>query len=75
MSPAQLNSGRPPFLSALDSGFLRTTVRNSTPTIQCLPGIEWTGTNVRKYIQREFNVTMTIRHCQRLLKEIQKAKI
>lgn len=75
MSPAQFKAGRPPFLSTLDSGFLRTTVRNSTPRIHGFAQFEWNGPILRRYIQREFNVTMTIRHCQRLLKEIQKAKI
>ena len=70
MSPAQHAAGRPPFLDAVQNGLLRTAVNNSTPREHRFASLRWSGPIVKRYIEREFHKTMTVRHCQRLLKEI-----
>jgi len=69
-------SGRPAFLDAVQQSLLETAIRHSDPKNHNFHfNKTWSGPIVKRWIFREFNIHMTVRHTQRILKAIRKKEI
>jgi len=69
-------SGRPAFLDAVQQSLLETAIRHSDPVKHGWHvSRKWSGPIVKRWIFREFNIHMTVRHAQRILKAIREKEI
>lgn len=62
--------GRPPKLTREQMNELRETVAGGGVGANGL-GVRWTGRMLRDYIEEHFNVPMSVRQCQRLLRHLE----
>jgi len=64
-------SGRPTILNASQHRALEATLRKS-PQEAGLEGEAWTGAHVASFINKRYHIQMTMRHCRRILRMVER---
>ena len=62
-------SGRPTRLSKTQKAEIRTIIQDY-PEKRSMPGRRWKGNNLSSHISLHYDITLKIRSCQKLLKEL-----